>query len=152
MDGIDAEFYALLRSRADAVFRDQGPGHTLQPTALVNEACLKLMTARDTPTEDREHMMAIGVRAMRQVLVDHARTKGARKRGGDRARVTLQDQLVQDAKEHEVDVLDLHEKLEALQAVHERPARVVEMRFFGGLTFEETGHVLGPLHAHSKGL
>jgi RNA polymerase sigma-70 factor (ECF subfamily) len=134
--------HAELRRLAGAQMRRERRDHTLEPTALVNEAYARLAGEARLEWQDRAQFLTLAARAMRQVLVDHARARNARKRGGDVARVTLNEELLEGGGRG-VDVLDLHEKLEELAALNERPARVVELRFFGGLTFEESGHVLG---------
>ena len=117
--------------------------HTLQPTVLVNEAYLRLAES-DVSWQNRAHFFGAAAEAMRRILVEHARARQAEKRGGDRPRVTLTDGLGgATATEDPVDLLDLEEQLEALRELYDRPARVVELRFFGGLSFEESGHVLG---------
>jgi RNA polymerase sigma factor (TIGR02999 family) len=116
-------------------------GHTLQPTALVNEAFLRLTDARRIRWQDRAHFLGISARLMRRVLVDHARSRGYRKRGGDAQRVTLNDGLVA-APEPALDLLALDRALEALAAVDARKERVIELRFFGGLSVEETAEML----------
>ncbi len=131
-----------LRRIAGARMRGERRDHTLEPTALVHEAYLRLVDQDALQWEDRAQFLAAAAHVMRQVLIAHARTKSAKKRGGDRARVTLHDTPAGEG-EVDVDVLDLHEKLEALNELSERRARVVELRFFGGLTFEESAHVLG---------
>jgi RNA polymerase sigma-70 factor (ECF subfamily) len=134
--------HAELRRIAGAQMRGERRDHTLDPTGLVNEAFLRLADQKGLAWQDRAQFLAVAAHAMRQVLVDHARTRGAQKRGGDRGRVTLQEHLVDETRHGDVDVLDLNEKLEAFRALHERRARVVELRFFGGLTFEEAAYVL----------
>ena len=115
--------------------------HTLQTTALVNEAFLRLTEARRIRWEDRAHFLGISARLMRRVLVDHARARGFHKRGGGARRVTLDDDLVV-ALDPGLDVLALDRALEVLAKEDARKARVVELRFFGGLTVEETAEVL----------
>jgi RNA polymerase sigma-70 factor (ECF subfamily) len=136
--------YDELRDLAAAHLRGERGHHTLQPTALVHEAFVRLAADPAADWRGRAHFHAIAARAMRQVLVDHARRRKAAKRGGgaEREPLTLHDGLA-DAGAPELDVLDLHAALEDLARLQERKARVVELRFFGGLTFEETGHVLG---------
>jgi len=132
-----------LRRIAAAHMRRERPDHTLQPTALVHEAFLRMADQEEADWQDRAHFLAVAALAMRQVLVDHARQRAAGKRGGDRARVTMTvEPAEEDGGEGLVDLLDLDEKLETLRGLYERPARVVELRFFGGLSFEEAGHVL----------
>ena len=134
-----------LHRIAGAQMRNERGDHTLQPTALVHEAFVRLAQSPTLPWKDRAQFLAVAAQAMRHVLVDHARARGARKRGGDRQRVTLTGGVSDLGlpSEANLDLLDLNDKLEELRASHERPAQVVEMRFFGGLSFEEAGHVLG---------
>jgi RNA polymerase sigma factor (TIGR02999 family) len=122
--------------------RERG-GHTLQPTALVNEAFLRLIDARQVRWQDRAHFIGIAARLMRRVLVDHARTRGYQKRGGGAARVTLTEGLaVSPEPAQDLDLVALDRALEELAAVDARKAKVIELRFFGGLSVEETAEVL----------
>ena len=132
---------AELRRLARGYMRRERRGHTLQTTALVNEAFLRLTDARRVRWQDRAHFLGISARLMRRVLVDHARSRGYRKRGGGAERVTLEEGLVT-SPEPTVDVLALDRALEALAAVDDRKSRVIELRFFGGLSVEETAEVL----------
>jgi RNA polymerase sigma factor (TIGR02999 family) len=134
--------YDDLRAIAGNVMRRERPGHTLQPTAVVHEAFLKIAAGGEVSFSSRAHFLNIAARAMRQLLVDHARAREAGKRGGALARVTLDEGLGLAAGGDDVDVLALHEALGRLSGAHERAARVVEMRFFGGLTMSEVAHVL----------
>jgi len=147
-DGDDAVFDQLaplvegeLRRLARGYMARERPGHTLQPTALINEAFLRLTDARHIRWQDRAHFLGISSRLMRRVLVDHARSRMYRKRGGAGHRITLNDELIA-SPEPSLDVLALDRALEALAAVDPRKGRVVELRFFGGLTVEETAEVL----------
>jgi RNA polymerase sigma factor (TIGR02999 family) len=136
--------YDDLRAIAGNLMRRERRDHTLQPTAVVHEAFLRLAGSGHVSWESRVHFLNIAGRAMRQLLVDHARAREAAKRGGGGGRVTLDAGLdVASGVTPDVDVLALHEALEQLAVEHERPARVVEMRFFGGLTAEEAAHLLG---------
>ncbi|MCB9892151.1 MAG: sigma-70 family RNA polymerase sigma factor [Planctomycetes bacterium] len=133
--------YEELRSLAMRLL--QGPGGTLQATALVHEAWMKLSrhAEGDGPWESRSHFLAVASKAMRQILVDHARGRSAKKRGGGAQRVTLDDCL--DAVESDTgDVLALSEALRLLTELHPRQAQIVEMRFFGGATLEEVAEAL----------
>jgi len=130
-----------LRRLARGYMVRERRGHTLQPTALVNEAFLRLTDARQVRWQDRAHFLGISARLMRRVLVDHARSRGYRKRGGAAQRVTLNDGLIA-APEPALDVVALDRALEALAAADLRKSRVVELRFFGGLSVEETAEVL----------
>ena len=134
--------YAELRRVAGGLMRRERPGHTLQTTALVHEALLRLLdgdTLADVP--NRRYLLAATAQAMRQVLVDHARRRNARKRGGNRVRVPL-DQVLADFDEQGLDVIAPHGALERLARAHPRPAWVVELRFFGGLSVPEVAESL----------
>jgi len=117
------------------------PGHTLQPTALVNEAYLRLVDVRRMSWNDRTHFFAMSARLMRRVLVDFARSRQYQKRGGGAMKVSL-DEAHGVSTERSQDLVALDEALTTLSAIDERKARVIEMRFFGGLTAEETAAVL----------
>ena len=116
-------------------------GHSLQATALVNEAYVRLVDGKAVEWHDRAHFLAVAARIMRRILVDHARARGARKRGGDDARVTFDEALVVTAEARE-NFVALDDALEALAKFDERKSRVAELRFFGGLSVEETAAVL----------
>ena len=116
-------------------------GHSLQATALVNEAYLRLVDAQDVPWQDRTHFLAVSARIMRHILVDHARARRYQKRGGDVDMVTFDEALVV-TNEPTQDFVALDDALEALARFDERKSRVIELRFFGGLTVEETASVL----------
>ena len=133
---------AELRRLARGYMRRERRGHTLQTTALVNEAFLRLTDARSVRWQDRAHFLGISARLMRRVLVDHARSRGYLKRGGGAKRVTL-DERVQGAAEPAIDLLALDRAMDALAAADARKCRVVELRYFGGLSVEETAEVLG---------
>ena len=132
---------AELRRLARAYMGRERQGHTLQATALVNEAFLRLTEARNINWQDRAHFLGISARVMRRVLVDHARARGYRKRGGGAQRVTLDEGLVA-APDPGLDVVALDRALEALAKVDGRKSQVIELRFFGGLSVEETAEVL----------
>jgi len=134
--------YDELRRLAGAQLRLQAAGHTLQPTALVNEAWMKLAANPELVFEDRRAYLVLASRAMRQVLIDHARGKQRDKRGGGWQRVTLGALESADESLH-VDVLALHEALTELAKLNEDRVRLVELRFFGGLTETEAADVLG---------
>lgn len=133
--------YQELRDAADRVLRREARGHTLQPTALVHEAYLKL-AGGPIGSENRAHFLGIAARAMRQVLVDHARRRRAAKRGGGETAVSLSEADGKWDLQSE-DLLALDEALERLAAHSDRLRQVVELRFFGGLTEEEAATVLG---------
>lgn len=134
--------YRDLRDRASAYFRNVRSDHTLQPTALVHEAYLRISSG-DIAWKDRSHFLAVAAKAMRYVLADHARRRRSEKRGGDgaRERVTLCG-IGSDGGDRIIDALDLEEALTELGAVNERLARIVELRFFAGLTVEEVAELL----------
>lgn len=136
--------YAELRRRAEDYLRRERANHTLQPTALVHEAYAKLAASVQSGFRDRSHFIASTARAMREILVDHARARRSAKRGGDAGRVTLHD--VATPAERGVDVLELHEALERLAALDARKARMVELRFFGGLSIDEIARELEVSH------
>ena len=118
------------------------PNHSLQATALVNEAYLRLVDAKNVAWHDRAHFLAVAARVMRRILVDHARARRAQKRGGPAERVTLDEALTVGTDERR-DYVALDDALNALAAFDERKGRVVELRFFGGLTIKETAEVIG---------
>jgi len=133
--------YDELRRVARARLRANDPNHTLQPTALVHEAYLRLMGADAAVPQNRTHLFALAARVMRQVLVDHARKKNARKRGGGTTTISLSDGTP--APQHSIiDVLALDEALTDLAALDHRLCRVVEMKCFTGLSIEETADAL----------
>jgi RNA polymerase sigma-70 factor (ECF subfamily) len=132
---------AELRQLARAYMRRERREHTLQTTALINEAFLRLTDARRVRWQDRSHFLGISARLMRRVLVDHARLRGYQKRGGGALRVTLHEGLVMSA-DPALDVVALDHALDALAQADVRKSRVVELRFFGGLSVEETADVL----------
>ena len=131
-----------LRRLARLQMRGERDNHTLQTTALVNEAFLRLIDLRRIRWQDRAHFLALSARLMRRILVDYARARGYRKRGGGAQRVTLAEALlVTDGQRPDVVALD--EALNAFAEVDPRKAQVVELRYFGGLTVEETAEALG---------
>jgi len=134
---------AELRRLAAGYLRNERVGHTLQPTALVNEAYLKLIDSTVIGTGDRERFLAMAAWAMRQVLVDFARRRRTERRGGDDwQRISLHPDVAIDAKAEDADLLDLDDALSRFAEVHAKAARVVELRYFGGLTIDETAQVL----------
>jgi len=138
--------YGELRATAQKAMRSERGDHTLQPTALVHEAFLKLVdpsgVAPEIHWESRSHFLGVAARAMRQVLVDHARMRKSGKRESPGERLPLDAELVS-LEASAIDLLALDEALAQLAAHDEELARLVELRFFGGLTVEETGKVLG---------
>jgi RNA polymerase sigma factor (TIGR02999 family) len=133
--------YQELRRLAASYLRRERPGQTLQPTALVHEAYLRLMKDRPDRWQNRAHFCAIAAHSMRQILIERARARGALKRGGAQPRVTLDEGLVAGG-ERSFDLVALDEALERLAAIDPEQARLVELRFFGGLTVEETADAM----------
>jgi len=133
--------YEELRRMADGYMRRERPGHTLQTTALVHEAYLKLL-GQHSGWRNRAHFFGIAAQVMRRVLVDHARGQVREKRGGGRALVPLDEAFVF-SPDHSEEFLELNSALDKLAAFDARQAKIVEMRFFAGLTVEETAQVLG---------
>jgi RNA polymerase sigma factor (TIGR02999 family) len=134
--------YDELRALAASFFRRERAGHTLQPTALVHEAYVRLVDAKRLDGHDRAHFLAVVAKVMRQVLIDHARRKGAAKRGGEWVKIVLDDCVVASGQP-EVDVIVFEEILTALEVLDARKAKVVELRFFAGMTIEEAALALG---------
>jgi RNA polymerase sigma factor (TIGR02999 family) len=131
--------YAELRRRAAGYLRSERQGHTLQPTALVHEAYLRL-SGKNAGWQNRTQFFAVSSQIMRRILVDHARARLATKRPGNWTRVTLDEPV---SGSREVDLIALDEALDELEATEPRQARMVELRFFGGLTHEEVAAALG---------
>ena len=138
-----AAIYGDLHAQAARAMRREGGEHTLQATALVHEAYLRLVDQRHVDWKNRAHFFAIAAQAMRRVLVDHARGRLAEKRGGGIEKVTLSDAAVGANDDDAVDVLALHDALERLAALDPDQARVVELRYFGGMNIDETAEALG---------
>lgn len=134
--------YQELRRLAAHYLQNESAGNTLQPTALVHELYLKLFSAQPVPLHDREHFLALAARQLRHIVVDHARNKHAQKRGGSLGTISL-DEAHELAVPVDARVLDLDHALARLEKLDSRAARVVELRFFGGLTDEEVGKTLG---------
>lgn len=144
LDELMPQVYDELRRIAQSFMRRQQPGHTLQPTALVNEAFIKVFEDAQPVFVDRAHFLALMARVMRQVLVDHARALGAVKRGGPERRVPWDTNIeVAAPRGGQLNVLELQDALEALGRESQSLAEVVEMHYFGGMTAEETAVVVG---------
>jgi RNA polymerase sigma-70 factor, ECF subfamily len=141
LDALLPLVYAELRRIAARSMRRERGDHTLQPTALVNEAYLRLVDQRAKDWQNRAHFFAIAARIMRRVLLDHARRAGQPRRGGGARRVTLDDGEMF-AGERSAELVALDDAMQRLAAVDERKCRIVELRFFGGLSVEETAEVL----------
>jgi RNA polymerase sigma factor (TIGR02999 family) len=135
--------YDDLRRIAAAFMLRETPGHSLQPTALVHETYLRLIDQRRVQWRNRAHFFGVAASMMRRILVDHARARRAEKRGGDGERVTLMADEVAAPEQNGIDVLDLHESLERLAAFDPQQERIVELRYFGGLTIDEAAEVVG---------
>jgi RNA polymerase sigma factor (TIGR02999 family) len=133
--------YAQLRAIADRVFASERPGHTLQPTAVVNEACLRLMSC-GLPEVPREQQLALAARVFKQVLIDHARAHNADKRGAGALCLELPDEILADSKAP-VEFDSIRKALDRLRALSERQAEVVTLRIFAGLEMQQIAGILG---------
>jgi RNA polymerase sigma factor (TIGR02999 family) len=141
-DALMQAIYAELRTLAAGYLRRERAGHTLQPTALVNEAYLRLVDQRNADYQSRGHFLAVAAMVMRRILVNHAQAKAAAKRGGGAARVPLADDVAV-SPGTDLDVLALDEALKSLARLDERKARVVEQRFFAGMEMSQIAENLG---------
>lgn len=133
--------YDELRRQAARYLRRERVGHTLQTTALIHEAYLRLIDQKNVHWQNRAHFFGIAAQLMRRILVDHARTKKRAKRGGSDVRVSLSEATLQ-TQAQDLDIVALDEALERLAEIDEQQSRIVELRFFSGLTVEETAEVL----------
>ena len=133
--------YAELHRLSSHYMRGQRPGHSFQTSDLLNETYLRLIDHKKMNWQNRAHFYAVAAQAMRRILVDHARSRGAFKRGGDRKRVSLSNALEIPAEQNE-DLVALDDALDTLAENDPRKSQIVELRFFGGLTVEETAEVL----------
>ena len=143
-EGFDEIFpliYRELRRQAARSLRRERNNHSLQPTALVHEAFLRLQEQRSVRWQNRSHFLAVAAQAMRRVLIDHARARRRLKRGGENSHVTLCEGIAAE-ESRSVDVLALDQALERLSTVDPRQGRIVELRYFAGLSVEETAEVL----------
>ncbi len=142
LDQLVGVVYDHLRRIAGAQLQREAAGHSLQPTALVHEAYVRLVDLRHVKWRDRAHFFGVAANLMRRILVDHARARLADKRGGGLERVTLQgDEAAGNPRG--IDVLALHESLGRMAVFNPRQERIVELRYFGGLTIEEAAEVIG---------
>jgi len=141
LDRLTPLVYAELKRLAERMFRGEGAGHTLQPTALVNEA-FEALVHMDVPWQDRTHFFALSARLMRRILVNHANARRAQKRGGADVRVTLDEKVAPISESGDDDILALDEALEELAGLDPRCAQVVELHYFGGLTYHEIATAL----------
>ncbi len=142
LDRLTPLVYDELRQQAARYLRRERHGHSLQTTALVNEAYLRLIDAKEVHWQGRAHFFAIAANLMRRILVDHARRRDTEKRGGPAIRLTL-DETIAVAKEPDVDLLAINEALDKLATIDQQQAQIVELRFFSGLSVEETAAALG---------
>ena len=142
LDRLMPVLYAELRAMAARVLRAERTGHTLEPAALVNEVYLRLVGHREVEFQNRAHFRGVAANVMRRLLVDHARKRRREKRGGGDVRVSF-TQAEALAGEKDVELVALDEALEQMRELDEQQARVVELRYFGGLSIEETAEVLG---------
>lgn len=133
--------YGELRRLAGGILRRERPGHTLQATALVHEAYMKLVGHTKVSWQSRSHFLAIAARLMRQILVDHSRIHNAAKRGSGTPKVALEEALAR-ADERPMEIIALDDALKTLQQLDARKAKVIELKYFGGLTGEEIAEVL----------
>src|SRR5437773_1706733 len=134
--------YSELHRLAHRHIKKERPGHTLQTSALLNEAFVRLVDQRDVHWQSRAHFFAIAAQMMRRILVDYARSRRYAKRGGDARQVSFDEELIV-SRQLSADVVELHEALNKLAAIDERKSKVVELKFFGGLSIEESAEVLG---------
>ena len=149
IDAMAPLVYAELRRLAHAYMRSERPNHTLQATALVNEAFLRLLRERHVAWQNRAHFCAIAANAMREILVEQARRHRAHKRGGTAVRVSIEDVPVA-VPAQSIDALALDEALRRLAARDARRARIVQLKYFGGMTIEEIAEVTGTSPATAK--
>lgn len=143
LDNLMPLVYDDLRRLAAGYMQREPAGQSLQPTALVHEAYVRLIDQRQVRWRNRAHFFGIAAAMMRRILVDHARARRAEKRGGGWERVTLDENEMPAGGSRDVDVLALHESLERLGAFDPRQERLVELRYFGGLSIEEAAEVIG---------
>ena len=134
--------YDQLHQQAARLLRKEGPGHTLQATALINEAYLKLIDRQEITWQSRTHFFAVAAQVMRRILIDHARAKHRKKRGGRDIKLSLEGATLVATREKAVDLIALDEALSELANHDAQQVRVVELRYFGGLSLEETAEAL----------
>jgi RNA polymerase sigma-70 factor (ECF subfamily) len=140
-DDVINAVYKELRRMADRYLRQENPGHSLQPTALVHEAYLRLLDQTQVTWQNRAHFFGVAAQMMRRILVDHARTKHRDKRGGSVPTLSLEEAL-NVGRDKPADLLELDEALKRLADIDPRKSQVIELRFFGGLSVEESAEVL----------
>ena len=135
--------YDELRRQARNLLRHERPNHTLQTTALIHEAYIKLVDQRDLTLSDRSHFFALAAKIMRQILIDHARTKHRGKRGGHAEHVPLDEAGGSGTVDREIDIIALDEALVRLGEIDPQQAQIVEMRYFAGMSIQEIAEILG---------
>lgn len=140
LQNLSSAVYDELRRLAQRHMRNERPGHTLQPTALVHEAFIKLVDA-DIPWQDRAHFFTVAARMMRRILVNHAKARGRQKRGGDLRRTTLDELMGFESDDPQI--IELDEALSRLAEQDERKAKIVELHYFGGLKYDELAQAVG---------
>ena len=143
LDELLPHIYNELHRQAAAYLRRERPNHTLQTTALVHEAYLKLIDQKQVEWKSRGHFFALAAQAMRRILVDHAKSRHREKRGGPNEDVPLEDELLAVAEETNIDVIALDEALSRLAKFDPQQERIVEMRYFAGLSLDETAAAIG---------
>ena len=141
LDRLAPLVYRELHRIAGRLMAGQRPNHTLQATALVNEAYVRLVDARQVSWQDRAHFFALCARAMRQILIDHARARASEKRGGDQVAIEF-DEAFAATPSSQINLLEINDALNRLAQMNPRMSQVVELRFFGGLNLEETAEAL----------
>lgn len=134
--------YDELKSAAAQFLRRERVDHSLAPTALAHEAILRVCTQESASWTDRKHFLAVSIRALRQVLINHSQSRTAAKRGGQRRRVEIRENDIA-VNEDLIEMVDVHEALGRLEQVDERCAKIIELRYFGGLSVTETARVVG---------
>ena len=135
--------YAELRRLAASYLRRERVGHTLQPTALVHEAYIRLIDQTQVRWQNRAHFFGVAAQMMRRILVDHARSQQAEKRGGEFQKLSLDERIDISGEDQDLDLVALDDALNRLAEIDPQKSKIVEMRFFGGLSVEETAEVLG---------
>ena len=143
VDQILPHIYGELRRLAGSYLRRERSDHTLQPTALVHEAYMKLVDQRHVKWQNRAHFFGIAAQVMRRILMDHARKHKAEKRGGEADKLPLEDEILVVSTNRSDQLLALDEALETLAKLDPQKAKIVELRYFGGLSIEETAEVMG---------
>lgn len=135
--------YDELKRLASSYLRRERPNHTLQPTALVHEAYMKLIDQKRVHWQNRAHFFGIAAQVMRRILLDHARKHQADKRGGEVEKLPIEEEILVVSHDKSAELIALDDALEALAKIDEQKAKIVELRYFGGLSIEETAEVMG---------